>query len=251
MLRSLNSLRGYTIRATDGEIGKVHDFYFDDWLWTIRYLVVDAGNWLSDRRVLLSPLAVKQPDWYSHSLPVELTKEQVKLSPNIDTESIISPQMENDLSQYFNWLPFWRTNAPAMIGPALSTFPKQIQDETPSEGGREHDAHLRSMVEVIGYDIQARDGKIGHVEDFIIEDEVWTIYYVVVNTRSGLPGKNVLVSLQWVEKVSWEEKSVAVDLQRETVESSPVFDPTEPVNREYEIMLYDYYGKPQYWLKSK
>ncbi len=253
MLRSLKSLRGYTINATDGDIGKVDDFFFDDWLWTIRYLVVDAGNWLSDRRVLVSPLALKQPDWYSQSLPVELTTEQVKLSPTIGKENTITRQTEDELYKQFNWWPFWRTNPPAGASLASSALPsssRRPQNKPPSGESEEADSRLRSMVDVLGYSIQARNGRVGHLDDFIIEDEVWSIYYVIVDTHDVLPGKKVLVSLQWVEDVDWEQKLVTVDLQRETVENSPEFDPSEPVNREYELMLYDYYGKPQYWVKN-
>ncbi|MBN1310426.1 MAG: PRC-barrel domain-containing protein [Anaerolineae bacterium] len=253
MLRSLNDLRDYTIRATDREIGKVHDFYFDDSLWTIRYLVVDTGNWLSGRRVLLSPLALEQPDWNNQSIPVKLTGKQVELSPHIDTEKPVSRQMEEDLYKHFNWQPYWRAGTPLMTGAVVSAHmvvARQDRSEK-SAGEREGDPHLRSMIEVLGYNIQARDGEIGHVEDFIIEDDVWSIYYMIVDTHNWLPGKKVLVSLQWIEDVSWAERAVSVDLQRETIKGCPEFDPSTPVNRAYELVLYDYYGKPRYWMKTK
>jgi hypothetical protein len=62
-----------------------------------------------------------------------------------------------------------------------------------------------------------------------------------------LPGKKVLVAPTWIESVSWSESKVHVVLSRETIKNSPEFDPTVPVNREYEARLYDYYGRPVYW----
>jgi hypothetical protein len=53
MLHNTQSLYGRTLSATDGEIGHVQDFYFDDQTWAARYLVVDTGTWLTGRKVLL------------------------------------------------------------------------------------------------------------------------------------------------------------------------------------------------------
>ena len=107
---------------------------------------------------------------------------------------------------------------------------------------------LRSLEEVKGYHIQATDGKIGHVEDFIVDDESWEVRYLVVDTRKWLHGKQVLLSPKWIKEINWLESNVHVDLSREAVRNSPQYDPFSPVNREYEIKLYDYYGRPKYWL---
>ncbi|MBN1430808.1 MAG: PRC-barrel domain containing protein [Anaerolineae bacterium] len=253
MLRSLKDLCGYTIRATDGEIGKVHDFFFDDSLWTIRYLVVDIGNWVPGRRVLLSPLSIEQPDWHNQSIPVRLTKTEVELGPDVSTDRPVSRQMKGNQYGNIRWLPFWRAGVSGMPGYVpFIPLPVVKRDRDEAQASEDDgDPHLRSMLEVFGYRIQARDGEIGHVEDFIIRDDVWTIYYMIVDTHNWLPGKNVLVALDWIEGISWAEKSVSVDLQRETVEGCPEFDPSTPVNREYDLVLYDYYGKPRYWMRTK
>jgi hypothetical protein len=115
---------------------------------------------------------------------------------------------------------------------------------------QEKEHHLRSTREVIGYHIQARDGEIGHVEDFIADDQTWAIQYMVVDTRNWLPGRKVLIAPAWIEKVDWLERLVHVDLLRETIQNSPEFDPSAPVNRAYEVRLYDYYGRPKYWDQS-
>jgi hypothetical protein len=249
MLRSEKELRGYTIRATDGDIGKAHEFYFDDLAWIIRYLVVDTGNWLPGRRVLLWPGVLGQPDWEAQALPVELAKEQVESSPEISTDEPVSRQMETDLHAYYGWTPYWRGGlpAPGLGAAAAAEMIARPEEEKDEKEEQESDPHLRSTREVIGYHIQARDGEIGHVEDFVIDDETWFIRYLVIDTRNWLPGRKVLVAPAWAEQVNWVERKVHVDLRRETIENSPEFDPSMPVNREYEVRLYDYYGRPTYW----
>ncbi|MGD8627062.1 MAG: PRC-barrel domain-containing protein [Anaerolineae bacterium] len=248
MLKSTKEVQGYSIRAMDGDIGHLHEFYFDDLTWIVRYLVVDTGNWLPGRKVLLWPGVVGQPNWETRTLPVDLLKKQVESSPDINTDEPVSRQMEADLYTYYGWTPYWRGGSPITgIGAAAAaeTIARMaIQDDQP-EG--EPDPHLRSTREVIGYHIQARDGTIGHLEDLIVEDESWFIRYLVVDTRNWLPGRQVLVSPTWVEQVDWVERLVHVDLGQETIKNSPEYDPTMPVNREYEVRLYDYYGRPQYW----
>jgi uncharacterized protein YrrD len=250
MLRSEKELRGYTIRAIDGDIGKVHELYFDDLAWIVRYMVVDTGNWLPGRKVLLWPGALGQPDWETQSLSVGLTKEQVENSPHISSDEPVSRQMETDLHTYYGWTPYWRSGLPALgLGAAAAAeMISRSAEEEDNEKEAESDPHLRSSREVIGYHIQARDGEIGHVEDLIIDDEAWYIHYLVIDTRNWLPGRKVLVAPAWAEQVNWVERMVYLDLSRETVKNSPEYDPSMPVNREYEVRLYDYYGRPKYWV---
>jgi hypothetical protein len=256
MLRSLKELRGYTIHATDGDIGKAQDFYFDDEDWVLRYLVVDTGGWLSGRRVLISPVALGQPDWEAHRFPVRLTKAQVENSPDIDTDKPVSRQQESTLHAYYRWPMYWAHSHSPLIsaGTPLVMPPEVLHPETAEEETSEEedrgDAHLRSSREVMGYDIHARDGEIGHVEDLIVDDSTWDIRYLVVATRNMLPGKKVLVSPQWIERVSWEASEVYMDLAQESIRRHPEYDPSEPVNRAYEERLYDFHGRPKYWVKQ-
>ncbi|MBN1218317.1 MAG: PRC-barrel domain containing protein [Anaerolineae bacterium] len=240
MLRSVKELNGYTIQATDGRIGKVSGFYFDDAMWTIRYLVVDTGPWLFGRKVLITALALGQPDWASHLLPVGLTKELVESSPDIDLARPVSRQLEVKLHEHYDWQPYWWALAQGAVPP-----PSKVQKEVVRVA--EGDPYLRSTQEVVGYHIAALDGEVGHVEDFIVDDETWAIQYMVVDTRNWLPGKKVLVAPAWIEKVEWAESKVYVDLHQETIKNSPEYNPSAPVNRAYEERLYDFYGRPKYW----
>jgi uncharacterized protein YrrD len=247
MLRSLKELYGYALQATDGEIGTVEEFYFDDEKWAVRYLVANAGSWLTGRLVLISPLALGEPDWGSQRLPVKLTREQIRNSPDIDTAKPISRQHEIDYYQYYGWPYYWAGAETWGVSPLPLAAPPPPPPAEKASGQAPGDVHLRSSREVEGYHIQARDGEIGHVEDFIVDDETWRLRYLVVDTRNWWPGKKVLVAPEWIARISWEEALVHVDLTREAIKAGPEFDPGQPINREYEARLYDYYGRPVYW----
>lgn len=245
MLRSVKSLIGYKIGATDDAIGSVDNFFFHDSSWIIRYLVVDTGNWLPGRKVLISPVAVEQPVTEVKMLPVSLTKEQVKNSPDINIDKPISRQAEIELYKHYDWTPYWTAGGLA----APITEPASGKKKQAAVAAKEKaDPSLRDTQEVIGYHIHAIDGDIGHIEDFILEDENWIIRYLVVDTRNWLPGRSVLISPQWIEKISWSDSKVWIDLLKDQIKNSPKYDPSAPINQEYEARLYDFYGRPKYWV---
>jgi sporulation protein YlmC with PRC-barrel domain len=255
MLRRVKELQGYTIRATDGDIGHVDEFYFDDEKWTVRYLVVDTGGWLSGRQVLISPIALGEANWQERRLHVKLTRQQVENSPDIDTDRPVSRRQEIGYFQYYGWPYYW--GGPGIWGgamvPGYLAVPAAAQEVVEEERRRaeqEGDPHLRSTKDVTGYTIQARDGEIGQVSDFILDDESWTIRYLVVDTGGWLPGKKVLVPPPWIEQVSWAEAAVSVDLSRDTIKNGPEWDPDAPISREYEERLHGYYGRSPYWALS-
>lgn len=256
MYRSAKSLYGYKILALDGEIGKVHEFFFDDNLWIMKYLVVHTGNWLTGRKVLITPAAISEPDLKSEGIPVALTKEQVKNSPDIDTDKPISIQNELKLTKYYGLRSFWPYMRPFVPLSGAYEIPPNVPvsergDEPLDFTDEDGDSHLRSTKKVTGYYIQAVDDEIGHADDFIVDDSEWIIRYIVIDTRNFLPGKKVIVSPQWITNISWSESKIYIDIPKDDVKNSPAFDPSAPVNREYEIRLYDYYGRPKYWIKQE
>jgi hypothetical protein len=238
MLLRAQELSGYTIRATDGDVGTVCNCLFDDKLWTLRYLVVETGNWLSGRRVLISPASFGEPDKQWPVLPVLLTKEQVRNSPDVDTDLPVSRQREIAMNLYYGWPDYVAAEPEFARRAAIAPLEAE---ELPG------DPHLRSARDVIGYRIQTRDGDLGHVEDFIVDTQMWVIRYMVIDTLNWLPGKKVLVAPEWIEQVSWPVGTVTVGLPREQVASSPEYDPAVSINRVYEEELYAHYGRRGYW----
>jgi len=253
MLRSVNNLVNCGIEATDGKIGKVSEFYFDDEKWTVRYLVVDTGGWLTDRKVLISPAALGDVDWNSRKLHVEMTRERVQNSPDIDTDKPVSRQHEKQYDDYYGYPYYW--GGPSLWGPvAFPIYPppyrenasSSIQGEIAAAERQQDDVHLRSTREVTDYHIDASDGEIGHVEDFLIDDESWTIRYIVVDTRNWWPGKKVLISPEWIEDLNWTDSTAHVDLSRDVIKNSPEYDESA-INRDYEKRLHEHYGRSEYW----
>jgi len=248
----VKALLGYTLAATDGAIGEVEDCYFDDVHWTVRYLVVDTGGWLSGRRVLITPMAVRSVDQGGERVIVDLTREQVEHSPDIDTHRPVSRQHELSLLQHYGFPTYWYGPyawGPAMLPAFPAPVPEGVMDEVlaRSEQDNLEDAHLHSTNDTLGHEIQARDGAIGHVDDFLLDERSWTIRWLVVDTRNWLPGKHVLVAPEWVESVEWTERAVRVGLTRDQIRSAPPYDRSRPIDRDYEHRLFAHYGRPKYW----
>ena len=187
MLRNIKDIENYAIRATDGEIGEVKDFYFDDQRWVIRYFVVDTGSWLSSRKVLISPISLHNPEWVSRTLPASITREQVKNSPNIDTDKPVSRQNEEQYMGYYGYPSYWGgagiwgeglypySGSPGYAGNGVDRAEREREVEswlaTERSLHRNDDPHLRSCKAVTGYRLAATDGEIGHVAGYLIDDE--------------------------------------------------------------------------------
>jgi uncharacterized protein YrrD len=243
MLRSTLHIHGFTLHATDGDIGTVDDMLFDDIAWTIRYLVVKTGNWLNERQVLLTPISFKDIDWENRHVTVNLTRQQVKDSPDITADMPVSRQQEIDLFTYYNYPFYWEgsgiwgtTMYPTPMIPAgaiqremeVPTEEERAQDETNErptlmETRSQDDPHLRSVREVTGYRIEARDGRLGHVETFVFDEYTWSVRYVVIDTNNWLPGKKVVVSPHVISHIEWAETKVIVDLPQETIKQAPEY----------------------------
>lgn len=252
-LKSMKELRGYGVGATDGELGKVDDCYFDDERWTVRYVVADVGHWLSGRKVLISPHAITRVDCDTETVETLLTQSQVDKSPPIETERPISRRMEDEYNRYYRYPPYWSGGYTAGLWgfgalPLAGMEPvlrsAQIEREaakgaSPEETERAEiaDVHLRSGREVAGYDVEASDRRIGHVEDFLFDERSWAIGYLVVDTREWWPGRHVLVSPEHVCGVSWSTRAVRLDISRAEVEQSPEYDARRPPETSVAVRL--------------
>lgn len=264
MLRSTNELKHFVVGATDGEIGQVKDFFFDDERWVVRYLVVETGDWLSSRKVLISPIAISQPEWTQKIMPVSITKEQVRNSPDVDTERPVSRQHEIEFTGYYGYPYYWGGAGlwggglyPDMMllggyGGYRSPTAAQMQEAeaaAQAEAVRHEsdDPHLRSCTAVAGYHIHATDGDIGHVQGFLVEDGTWAIRYLIVDTSNWWFGHQVLIAPQWIKEVSWSQAKVLVDLTRQDVQDAPPYDSTVLLDRKQELQIYAHHRRPSYW----
>jgi len=245
MLNKATTLKGYKLDSLDGEFGEVKEFYFDDQHWTIRYLVANTGSWLTGRQVLISPYALVAAIKAEEHIAVNLTKKQIEDSPSLNSDKPVSRQFEESYYGYYGWPMYW--NGPYMWGGSSTIARNQETWKGLNQGGKAWNPHLRSTDSVQGHNIQALDGEIGHVEDFIIDDETWAIRYLIVGTRNWWPGKKVLISPHWIERVSWSESKVFVNLSREAIKQSPEYTKESLLTRDYETGLHRHYQREGYW----
>jgi uncharacterized protein YrrD len=245
MLNKAKTLKGFKLDSLDGEIGKVEQFYFDDKHWAIRYLVADTGTWLMGRQVLISPYALVAVNIEEQNITINLTKKQIEDSPPLNSDKPVSRQFEDAYYGHYGWPMYW--GGPYMWGyyATIRRDPKEWDKFI--KGEKAWDPHLRSTHAVSGHDIQAADGEIGHVDDFIIDDETWAIRYLIIDTRNWWPGKKVLISPKWIERVSWDEQKVFVNLSREAIKQSPEYTDESLLTRDYETGLHRYYNRQGYW----
>jgi sporulation protein YlmC with PRC-barrel domain len=249
MLWTASGINGYAIIATDGHIGSVSDFLFDDETWQVRWLVVDPGNWLSGRKILLPPSALGHPDPEKHEFSVRLSKQQIQDSPSILSDRPVSRQDETNIYGYYGWRPYWGSGF--FMGGYGYTGDDWIGSDSPGSVQRERevansrlndgDPHLRSVEAVTGYHIHATDGEVGHVEDFLLEDTDWSIHYFVVDTRNWWPGKHVLISPGSAGTIDWSDRLVNLNVDRQKVKDSPEYDAATTVDQAYERRFHEYY----------
>jgi hypothetical protein len=226
MLRSIQQLYGDKLGASDGEIGHVKDFYFDDQNWAIRYVVADTGSWLPGRQVLISPHSLGSLDQAGKLLLVKLTRKQIENSPSIESHKPVSRQYEEEYYHYYGWPAYWQGDGLwGMSGFPIVELPANPLPGKPDKASgpqpERTDAHLRSTQAVNGYNLQASDGTIGHVCDFIVDAESWAVGQLVVKIGHRFSGKEVQIETGKIDRISYEKSTVFVNLTKEAVEQSP------------------------------
>ena len=227
MKRNIKSLIGFSMRAIDGDIGTVKDFYFEDNSWVVRYLVVETGSWLNGRKVLIPTDANLTPDWENQAFPINLSKAQIKGSPDIDTELPVYRQQEIKLYDHYLLGNYWRGGFVAGGIPLPMSEEMMQQDDKISEKITGDDLHLRSIAKVAGYNVKATDGTIGTVKDFIIDDASWNIISLVVETGYWFSGKSVLLSPETIKEIQWAVSEIVVDISVSEVKECPEYDKSE------------------------
>lgn len=249
MFYSVSHVTAAHVKAVDGDIGPIDDALFDDRHWVIRYLVVDAGSWLAERDVLISPYSVKQPVGHDGVINVALTRRLIRSSPPLDIERPVSRQQEQAFERHYHYPAYWDGGGLWALGamPYPSVAPRLDADQQ-MVGNYPADMQLRSTEQVCSYEVQATDHGIGQVQDFVFDDESWQIRYLVVDTQSWWPGgRKVLIALPWVDRIDWARQRIHVSLTREQVKRSPVYQDVATIHRDYEVLLHANYQRPGYW----
>jgi hypothetical protein len=267
MLRSMRELTGCAISATDGTVGHVSDCYFDEQRWALRFLVVETGSWLATRKVLISPYAIARADWTGRVLAVSITREQVRASPDIDTDKPVSRQHELKFLRHFGYPDYWlggglwgsaaypgamltgvgysASGAQFLVEQAAAASPEGTAAQA-SEAG----PHLRSGNTLLRYHIEARDGGLGQVKGLLFDEDSWAIRYLIVETSSWWLGHQVLLPPDWIQDLSWADATISVSVAREAVRNAPVYDSSVPLSREQEQSFFEHHGRAGYWARE-
>ena len=226
VLQSIKELYGNKLGASDGNIGHVQDCYFDDQNWAVRYLVADTGTWLPGRQVLISPHAFGSLHLDGKVLLVNLTRKQIEDSPAIESHKPVSRQYEEEYHRYYGWPFYWlgdglwgMSGFPILELPAKSPPGGRVTADGPQPG--RPDAHLRSAQAMNGYHLQASDGIAGHVCDFMMDAQSWAIRQLVIKTGHRFSGKEVQIPTRAVDRISYPDSTVFVNLTMEGVQQSP------------------------------
>lgn len=234
MLHKVTDWRGATITARDGDVGSIDDVYFDDQHLTVRYLVVDTGGWLNHRRVLISPYSVRTDASTESQIHVDLTRSQVENSPPIEADEPVSRLYEKAHADYYRYPYYWAGPFawgpgayPALTAGAMRNTAAAAESPTAEEEATQQAleaarrSHLRSSRELIGYQAEARDGSVGRIDDFLIDDQSWSVQQIVVDTRKWLPGGQVTVPADAVQDINWAASEVHLDMDRESIKHGP------------------------------
>lgn len=224
MKRSANDLFGFKIRTGDDEIGTVHDFFTDDAIWKIRYLVVSTGGLLGGKKVLISPAVISGvPDWINKFIPVRLNRDQVKHAPDVDLAEPITHTEEKVLADYYGW----STGA----------------SEPAREPARPVENYaLRSARELMKYHIRTLEDKAGTIRDVIFDEENWTVSYLEARTGGLLSGRTILISPEWVSRVNMPESEVDLRIHQQVVDGAPAYDPSQPLTPDVEQQISHYWS---------
>lgn len=277
MLYSEKQLMNSRLAASDGELGRLDELYFDDKDWRVRYLVADIGGWLSGRRILLSPDVAGKPDPVNTTVPINLTRERIQQSPPTDFDRPIDDTHQRDLALHYGWAAYWgpgmNTTTPFMFMPLFPVdtiddeeFAAAPKDEVlrpqavhaatiegahlppPENSDVDGNIHLRSSRALRRYELSTMDGEhFGQVTDLVLEYPDWRVRYLVGDTRRWLPGREVLLSPTWIRSMDWHDQQLHLGITRRQVETAPSYTPEQLITRQDEVELFQHFSRSGYW----
>ena len=259
MLFSLREIQGFKLGTLDGDFGEVKAFLIDDFDWVVRYLHVE----IDDRQVILSPQAVSNILMDEGVIRVNVDLDTIMNSPKVDLDKDLSRELERQLSDYYHWPYYWEpTEYPNTMPGDLTVVPlvdmeleRQNQEaelipETgvtgdSATGFGNGDFHLRSTHEIFGYTLHTTNDQqdAGKLHDMVVQQEDWSILYLIADAGGMLSNRKVLVSPTWVQEVDEDERRVLINLSEDTIKNSPEFNMITDITLDFQTRLKDYYGE--------
>ncbi len=265
MFIQAKTLESFSMNATDGELGSIADLYFESNTFTLRYFVGDTRTWFFGGKVLLSPESVTSIEQEKERIDVNLTKDQIKDSPKPSSHEPVSRQYEAELRDHYGWRHYWGAPiggasagmgspgsypaAPGMMIPYPIANPNvsRTEDEQDAMTQQTEQNSLQSINDLRGYKIHVKNGEVGKALDFMLNEHDWTINYIIVDVGGTFTREPVPLAAEWITDISWQDKTITVNVDKELIESAPDYEIHEPFTREDESRLYAHYGRDVYW----
>ena len=211
MLLDTGSLIGRGLLASDGTIGTISDFLFEEATWSVRYVLVDTGKWLAGRQVLLSPRAfVHEPFGQPGTARARLSRSQIEESPALATGEPLTRGFERAYFRHFGWPSYW-------MGPSLGAALAPVDTS---------EVRLLSVKELTGGLAQASDTRIGKVKNFSLSSLSWMVREIVVDAGHWYSERLVLIQPGLVERVGMAESVLYIGRSRLEVLSAPSLSET-------------------------
>lgn len=252
MLRQFRTLQGCTLVASDGDVGTVREFYFEDEGWTVRYLVIEIPGWMQERQILIMPNVLDEVDAQGGAIAIKSTKQQARTSPPLDSDKPAGRQHEKQLHQDDDWNPYQIIKGMAALTRVLPPEAASDAGQAAAKNDTNMDRHLLSSNELVTrYTLHAQDADIGTVEDFILDDEEWGVRYLVIRTGTWLSDKQVLLAPEWVERISPEGGDIFVNLPPAVIKDAPPYDSAAQISTAYEQRLHNHYERRGHWQSSQ
>lgn len=241
MKRNAKTLSSFSLETQDHTKGKIKDLLFDEVQWVIRYVEADFGGFFEYKRVLVPRVFLESPDWEGRHFPISLRDSEINKCPDIQNHLPVSRKYEKELYNHYRISPYWPTINMGMSGGFFPPRPINIKGKELDE--EDLDTILRSYKEVQGYHINALDGKLGHLEDIVIDVKNWQIIYAIVDTSNWLPwSKKVLIPLGSMDKINFVEREVHIRMNTEAIKNAPEYESADSISEDYEEKIMDFFS---------
>jgi uncharacterized protein YrrD len=258
MFVSEEGLRNLHVDALDGYFGKIDEFYFEEKSWAVRYIIIIYG-FLHHVRKMISPSVIENMS--TERIAVKLNIEQIKNSPDIDTQKPVSRELEEKIHKYYGWPNYWtyppytNTYGTALYPGFGLSYPYSMplyrdRDKIHEEMNKDIkniQSNLRSTKELIGYSAKSRNQYIGRIKDYLVDDKSWALRYTIIDTDSFLSGKKIIIASHWAIDIDWFSKTIFFDIDEQVIKNGPSYENSMVLDRDFESRIFDYYNKPYYW----
>lgn len=245
MLHNTSTISGSAVSAVDGSIGHVEDTLFHDETWNVRYFVIDTGPWILGRRLLCSAGYAERFDDRDGRLRIDLTRDQVEASPELEADLPVSELKRREFTKYKKGPVYWSQSGvrkEAHPPGAMPAVHEESEEEKQQVERELYGKHLRSAGEVTGYTVEASDKPLGSVVGLLVDDDDWSLRYIAVEAEGSGQRKMQIYSPDWVETIRWIEQSIHIKFAHDVATNAPPLEDDAMVSRDYEKKLYDYYG---------